>query len=79
MVLVGLKPINNTKTDNQAGYITMIRRLCSYFLGAGKRYLIHGAPQCVASDANIGSVIQNAQFDIIWVQFYNTPSYSASN
>ncbi|KAK9489164.1 putative endochitinase [Lipomyces doorenjongii] len=64
-------------TDNQAGYIAMINRLRSYFLSASKPMLITGAPQCVSPDANMGTMIQHAKFDIIWIQFYNTPQCSA--
>ncbi|KAK9364433.1 glycoside hydrolase superfamily [Lipomyces kononenkoae] len=64
-------------TDDQAGYIAMISRLRSYFLGASKPMLITGAPQCVVPDANMGTMIQHAKFDIIWIQFYNTPQCSA--
>lgn len=49
----------------------MINRLRSYF-PEGSNYLITGAPQCVVNDANMDLMIQGAQFDIIWVQFYNT-------
>ena len=49
----------------------MINRLRSYF-PKGSNYLITGAPQCVVNDANMDLMIQGAEFDIIWVQFYNT-------
>ncbi|OBT54521.1 hypothetical protein VE04_06692 [Pseudogymnoascus sp. 24MN13] len=58
-------------TDNSVGYIAMINKLRGYF-PAGSNYLITGAPQCVVNDANMDLMIQGAQFDIIWVQFYNT-------
>jgi len=57
----------------------MIDRLRGYFLGADKQYLITGAPQCVVPDANMGQMITHAEFDIIWVQYYNTPECSARN
>ena len=57
----------------------MIQRLRSYFPGADKEYIITGAPQCVVPDANMGSMIAATQFDIIWVQYYNTPQCSARN
>jgi chitinase len=65
--------------DNQAGYIAMIQKLRSYFAGADKKYLITGAPQCVVPDANMGDMIAATQFDIVWVQYYNTPQCSARN
>ena len=49
----------------------MINKLRSYF-PKDSNYLITGAPQCVVNDANMDLMIQGAEFDIIWVQFYNT-------
>ncbi|KAB8303332.1 hypothetical protein EYC80_004765 [Monilinia laxa] len=60
-------------SDKQAGYIAMIQRLRSYYVGADKQYLITGAPQCIVPDANIGNMIAATQFDILFLQFYNTP------
>jgi chitinase len=42
-----------------------------------KEYLITGAPQCSVPDTNMGTMISQAQFDILWIQFYNTPKCSA--
>lgn len=55
----------------------MIQKLRSYFAGAEKQYIITGAPQCVVPDANMGNMIAATQFDVIWVQYYNTPQCSA--
>ncbi|KFY35307.1 hypothetical protein V494_06030 [Pseudogymnoascus sp. VKM F-4513 (FW-928)] len=63
--------IEHPDSDKSAGYIAMINRLRSYF-PKGSNYLITGAPQCVVNDANMDLMIQGAEFDIIWVQFYNT-------
>ncbi|KFY86890.1 hypothetical protein V498_07353 [Pseudogymnoascus sp. VKM F-4517 (FW-2822)] len=63
--------IEHPDTDNSVGYIAMINRLRSYF-PTGSNYLITGAPQCVVNDANMDLMIQGAQFDIIFVQYYNT-------
>ncbi|KFZ05940.1 hypothetical protein V501_07886 [Pseudogymnoascus sp. VKM F-4519 (FW-2642)] len=67
--------IEHPDTDNSVGYIAMINRLRSYFPDGG--YLITGAPQCVVNDVNMDLMIQGAQFDIIWVQFYNTDGCAA--
>lgn len=64
---------NLDSPDKQAGYIAMIKRLRSYYVGADKQYLITGAPQCIVPDANIGNMIAATQFDILFLQFYNTP------
>ncbi|OBT88769.1 hypothetical protein VE02_02408 [Pseudogymnoascus sp. 03VT05] len=68
--------IEHPDTDKSVGYIAMINRLRSYF-PEGSNYLITGAPQCVVKDANMDLMIQGAQFDIIWVQFYNTDGCAA--
>lgn len=57
----------------------MVQRLRSNFVGANKPKIITGAPQCIVPDANMGGMITNTQFDIIWVQYYNTPQCSARN
>ncbi|RDW82575.1 glycoside hydrolase family 18 protein [Coleophoma cylindrospora] len=66
-------------TDSSVGYIAMINRLRSNFATAKKTYLITGAPQCVVPDPNMATMISGAQFDILWIQFYNTASCSARN
>ncbi|KAH9219248.1 glycoside hydrolase superfamily [Leptodontidium sp. 2 PMI_412] len=65
--------------DNQAGYIAMASRLRQHFTTASKTYILTGAPQCVVIDANMGALISQVQFDIIFVQYYNTPQCSARN
>ncbi|KFY89903.1 hypothetical protein V498_06270 [Pseudogymnoascus sp. VKM F-4517 (FW-2822)] len=64
--------IEHPDSDKSAGYIAMINKLRSYFPKEDKKYLITGSPQCVVKDANMDLMIQGAEFDIIWVQFYNT-------
>ncbi|KAJ8058396.1 hypothetical protein OCU04_012586 [Sclerotinia nivalis] len=54
----------------------MIQRLRAHFIGAEKQYLITGAPQCIIPDANMGNMIAASQFDILFIQFYNTPQCS---
>ncbi|PMD31543.1 glycoside hydrolase family 18 protein [Hyaloscypha variabilis F] len=63
--------------DTQVGYIAMASRLRTLFETASKPYLLTGAPQCVVPDANMGALIKAVAFDIIWVQFYDTPQCSA--
>ena len=57
----------------------MVQRLRSNFIGANKPKIITIVPQCIVPDANMGGMITNTQFDIIWVQYYNTPQCSARN
>ncbi|KAH6671910.1 glycoside hydrolase superfamily [Halenospora varia] len=62
---------------NSAGYIALINQLRLRFKESSKPRLITGAPQCFLPEANMGAMIQAAQFDILWIQFYNNPSCSA--
>lgn len=55
----------------------MIKKLRTHFATASKTFLITGAPQCVVPDANMAQMISAVAFDIIFIQFYNTPSCSA--
>ncbi|CRG92897.1 chitinase [Talaromyces islandicus] len=53
-------------------YPYLISALRSNFASdPGHMYYITGAPQCVIPEPNMASMIQNAKFDWLWVQFYN--------
>ncbi|ESZ97225.1 glycoside hydrolase family 18 protein [Sclerotinia borealis F-4128] len=59
-------------TDSSEGYIAMINRLREHFSeNPSKKYLISGAPQCPLPEQNMGAMIAGAQFDLLWIQFYN--------
>ncbi|KAJ5831932.1 hypothetical protein N7474_000243 [Penicillium riverlandense] len=63
-----------------AGYATMISRLRELFdTYPDQKFYISGAPQCSIPDAQLGDAIENAAFDFLWVQFYNTPACAAAN
>ncbi|KAF7359868.1 Glycoside hydrolase family 18 protein [Mycena venus] len=51
-----------------AAFATQIRTLSA---GASKPYYITAAPQCPFPDAHIGSALNMAFFDAVYVQFYN--------
>ncbi|KAJ7770791.1 glycoside hydrolase family 18 protein [Mycena maculata] len=53
-----------------AAFVNKIRSLSS---GASKQYYVTAAPQCVYPDASLGSVLNTADFDAIFVQFYDNP------
>ncbi|KAI1110826.1 putative endochitinase CHI2 [Nemania sp. NC0429] len=40
------------------------------------KYYITGAPQCPIPEPNMGVLIDNAQFDYLWPQFYNNNNYT---
>ncbi|KAF7960499.1 hypothetical protein EAE96_000179 [Botrytis aclada] len=59
-------------TDHSEGYIAMINRLREHFAeNPSKKYFISGAPQCPLPEPNMGAMIAGAQFDLLWIQFYN--------
>ena len=64
-------------TDGSVGYIAMLQRLKQLFPTGNKSYLLTGAPQCVVPDSNMDAMIQAVPFDLLFVQFYNTPFCSA--
>ncbi|KAI0819279.1 glycoside hydrolase superfamily [Trametes gibbosa] len=49
-------------------FVNRIRQLAS---GAAKRYYVTAAPQCPYPDAYLGTVLNQAYFDAVYVQFYN--------
>ncbi|ORX70228.1 glycoside hydrolase, partial [Linderina pennispora] len=54
------------------GYKAFIDRMRSYYAtDSSKQYYIAAAPQCPYPDAYLGSVMNNAWFDMVYVQFYN--------
>ncbi|KAH8554469.1 glycoside hydrolase superfamily [Umbelopsis sp. PMI_123] len=54
------------------GYAAMIDQLRTHYASdSSKSYYISGAPQCPFPDAYLGDALNNAWFDIVWVQFYN--------
>ena len=64
-------------SSGSAYYPTMISELRSLFSNdPGHQYYITGAPQCPIPEPNMGSMIAAAQFDYLWVQFYNNNDYA---
>uniref|UniRef100_A0A0W0FAU0 chitinase n=1 Tax=Moniliophthora roreri TaxID=221103 RepID=A0A0W0FAU0_MONRR len=56
-----------------AHYATFVNTIRSYAKGANKKYYVTAAPQCVFPDAALGEVLNSAEFNAIYVQFYNNP------
>ena len=55
-------------------YKDMISTLRSNFKSdSSNTYYITGAPQCPIPEPNMNEIITAAQFDYLWVQFYNNP------
>lgn len=58
-------------------YPAMIAKLRGNFASdSSNQYFITGAPQCPIPEPNMNEIITKAQFDYLWVQFYNNPGCS---
>lgn len=58
-------------------YPAMISKLRTLFASdSGNTYYITGAPQCPIPEPNMGTMIGNATFDYLFVQFYNNNNYT---
>ncbi|KAI0786086.1 glycoside hydrolase family 18 protein [Abortiporus biennis] len=53
------------------GYAAFVNRIRSHASGANKKYYVTAAPQCPFPDASLGAVLNAAEFDAVYVQFYN--------
>jgi len=59
------------ESGSPAHYATFVNKIRSLAKGASKKYYVTAAPQCPFPDANIGDALNNAEFDAVYVQFYN--------
>lgn len=67
--------IEKGPSDTYAAVINRLRS--SDLIGTNKNFYISAAPQCPVPDANLGSTIEAAYFDFLFIQFYNSPQCSA--
>ncbi|KAF8922277.1 class III chitinase [Mucidula mucida] len=61
-----------------SGYPAFVNEIRSLSSGANKQYYITAAPQCVFPDAALGGVLNSANFDAIYGEFYassGSPSF----
>ncbi|KAJ2799202.1 Chitinase 2, partial [Coemansia furcata] len=61
--------IEGGSTTGYAAFITQLRT--RFVAGGSKQFYITGAPQCPFPDAMLGSTLNSAWFDMVFVQFYN--------
>ncbi|KAJ2703196.1 Chitinase 2 [Coemansia sp. IMI 203386] len=55
-----------------SGYVGFINQLRSHYASdPGRQYYIAAAPQCPYPDSYLGSTLNSAWFDMVFVQFYN--------
>jgi chitinase len=64
---------NPGTNENYAALVSALRS--NFASDPSRQYVISGAPQCPLPEPNMGVIIQNAQFDYLWVQFYNNNEY----
>jgi chitinase len=74
--IVNGKALSNYKTN---GYVKMITTFKNTLFPQDvmKPYYISGAPQCIVPDQHFAGVVENAWFDFLFVQYYNTAACSA--
>ncbi|KAI0839231.1 carbohydrate-binding module family 18 protein [Hypoxylon sp. FL0890] len=66
-------------TDNWAGYTALATQLRANFGTAPEQtFYLTASPQCVVPDANMQGVLQQVVFDMLFIQYYNTPQCSAA-
>ncbi|KZV77579.1 carbohydrate-binding module family 5 protein [Peniophora sp. CONT] len=59
----------DVESGTGTGYVAFVNKIRSLSSGSSKKYYITAAPQCVYPDAALGSVINAADFDAIFIQF----------
>ncbi|KAI1374212.1 carbohydrate-binding module family 18 protein [Hypoxylon crocopeplum] len=71
--------IEHAPTDNWAGYTALATQLrTNYNTATGQTFYLTASPQCVVPDANLRGVLQQGVFDMLFIQYYNTPQCSAA-
>ncbi|TFY83732.1 hypothetical protein EWM64_g277 [Hericium alpestre] len=63
----------DVESGGSTGYPAFVSRIRSHASGASKKYYITAAPQCVYPDSALGATLNAAEFDAVYVQFYNNP------
>lgn len=70
---------NLERNSGNQYYQYLISKLRSNFASdPSNTYYITGAPQCPIPEPNMQEVVTKAQFDYLWVQFYNNPGCSVN-
>ncbi|KXN83592.1 Chitinase 1, partial [Leucoagaricus sp. SymC.cos] len=59
------------ENGSSSHYSTFVDKLRALSKNSNKRYYITAAPQCPFPDAKVGDALDNADFDAVYVQFYN--------
>ncbi|SCV00503.1 LAME_0G10154g1_1 [Lachancea meyersii CBS 8951] len=60
------------ENQNPTGYAALAKKLRNYFNSdSSKKYYLSAAPQCFYPDASVGDLMNNAELDFAFIQFYN--------
>jgi chitinase len=70
---------NPIKNWASLGYANMVKyfRNTLFPKDTSKTYYLSGSPQCSYPDPHLNAAINQAHFDFLFIQFYNTPACSA--
>ncbi|KAI2781442.1 glycoside hydrolase superfamily [Daldinia loculata] len=68
-----------TEFNNQQPYVNMVNHLRDLINADSKSIILTAAPQCPQSAEyfQMKTILQQAKFDKIWIQFYNNPTCEA--
>ncbi|KAI1094035.1 carbohydrate-binding module family 18 protein [Rostrohypoxylon terebratum] len=70
--------IEHQPTDNWAGYIALASQLKTNYTSVPGTYYLTASPQCIVPDANLQGVLLKGTFDMLFIQYYDTPYCSAA-
>lgn len=72
-------PSGTPSNYRTSGYVAMVNYFKNtlYPKDSSKSYYLSAAPQCQVPDSHFATVMNNAWFDFMFIQFYNTPRCSA--
>ncbi|AJV49957.1 AEG_G0038060.mRNA.1.CDS.1 [Saccharomyces cerevisiae] len=59
------------ENNNEVGYSALATKLRTLFAEGTKQYYLSAAPQCPYPDASVGDLLENADIDFAFIQFYN--------
>lgn len=59
------------ENNNEVGYSALATKLRTFFAEGTKQYYLSAAPQCPYPDASVGDLLENADIDFAFIQFYN--------
>ncbi|KAH7098575.1 glycoside hydrolase [Auriculariales sp. MPI-PUGE-AT-0066] len=76
----GAAVLDGVDIGGNAYLISFVNRIRTLSNGASKKYYVTAAPQCPFPDGNLGTTIDGAAFDALFVQHYNNAcGVSAAN